>query len=156
MAAPIDPTEPTLEPTMGGTLPEDWALPALSDLNRPWFTSGTLAVQACVACHARQHPPEELCRRCGSLEFTHEVLAPAGTIHSYTVAHYPVNRALGGSVPYAVVLVTLDEDPSIRVVGNLRGVPLAEIRIGMAVEAVWDERVADDGDVVLLPNWEPA
>jgi uncharacterized OB-fold protein len=152
----VDEPITTADPERGGQPPQDWALPALDDVNREWFTSASLAVQACAACGVRQHPPEQICHRCGGLQFTHDVLAPTGTIHSYTVAHYPVNRALAASVPYAVVLVSLDDDPAIRVVGNLRHVPLADIRIGMAVVATWDERVAEDGTVLRLPNWEPA
>ena len=75
--------------------------------------------------------------------------APRGTIHSYTVVHYPANPALAASVPYTVVLVSLDDAPHIRVVGDVQG----EVAIGMPVEAWWDEREADDGTVIRLPRW---
>ena len=32
----------------------------------------------------------------------------------------------------------------------------AGVEIGMAVVPYWDERVADDGTVVLLPQWRRA
>jgi len=137
------------------TLPSDWALPALTPLNEAWFSSQTLAVQRCTACSVRQHPPEEICHRCGATAFTHDVLGTAGTVYSYTVAHYAVNRALADSVPYAVVLVSLDEDPTIRVVGNMPGVPVGDIRIGMAVQAFWEAHTAEDGTTVYLPQWAP-
>lgn len=134
-------------------LPDDWALPALDARNERWFTSQSIAVQRCTGCATRQHPPEEICHRCGATSFDHDVLAPTGTVFSFTVAHYAVNRALADSVPYAVVLVSLDEDPTVRVVGNLPGVPCEDIRIGMAVEAYWEERTAEDGTVIHLPQW---
>jgi uncharacterized OB-fold protein len=53
-------------------------------------------------------------------------------------------------VPYTVVLVSLDGAPHLRVVGNLDG----EVEIGTPVEAVWLDRVADDGTKILLPQWQ--
>lgn len=138
-----------------GVLPDDWTLPALTPANHEWFTSATLAVQTCADCGALQHPPEEVCHRCGAMRFTTSPLAPHGTVYSYTVAHYPVHRALADSVPYAVVLVALDEAPQVRVIGNVVGIPPSQVRIGMAVEATWEERVADDGALIRLLQWVP-
>ena len=137
-------------------LPDDFALPRLDAFNAPWFASGTLAVQQCAACAALQHPPEEICHACGSMTFGHRVLAPRGTIYSYTVVHHPTSNVLAAAVPYVVVLVGLDEEPAVRVVGNLVDAPPSDARIGLAVEAVWDERRTDDGTVILLPQWRPA
>lgn len=136
-------------------LPDDWALPALDDLNRAWFTSRSLAVQRCTGCGARQHPPEEICHACGAMAFDHDVLAPTGTVVSHTVAHYAVHRALAEHVPYAVVLVALDDAPEVRVIGNLPGTSLEDVRVGLPVEAFWEERTAEDGTTVHLPQWQP-
>jgi uncharacterized protein len=139
-----------------GALPDDWTLPRLDQFNATWFTSGRLTVQTCSDCGTRQHPPEELCHRCGSMTtLGHTELDPTGVVHSYTVAHYPVNRALANSVPYAVVLVALSEDPAIRIVGNVLDVDPADIHIGMPVTATWVERSDDDGTVQLI-QWLPA
>jgi uncharacterized OB-fold protein len=86
------------------------------------------------------------------MDFDHEVLSPAGTVHSYTVVHYAANPALAEAVPYTVVLVSLDDAPEIRVVGNIDG----DCRIGMAVVPYWQERTADDGTVIRLPQWREA
>lgn len=133
-----------------GVLPEDWTLPELTPFNRSWFTSGALAVQRCGECATLQHPPEEICQACGAMEFDTTTLAPRGTVVSYTVVHYAAHRALADAVPYTVVLVSLDDAPQLRVVGNLTG---DDVRIGMAVVAEWHERVTDDGSVILLPQW---
>jgi len=103
-----------------------------------------------------QHPPEEVCPRCGHTEFDHRVLAPIGTVYSYTIAHYPAHPDLADSVPYAVVLVSLDEAPEVRVVGNMPGIDPADLSIGLRVEPYWEERTAEDGSAVLLPQWRPA
>jgi uncharacterized OB-fold protein len=134
-------------------LPQDWALPALTPFNEAWFTSGALVVQRCTSCGTLQHPPEEICHVCGGMTFDGATLAPTGTVYSYTVVHYAANTALADSVPYTVVLVSLDEAPQIRVVGNIPG---TDVRIGMPVVAEWDEHAADDGTQILLPQWRPA
>ena len=136
---------------MAGVPPADWATPVVTDVNRQWFTSGTLAVQRCAGCTAVQHPPEELCHRCGATDFHYQVVRPRGTVYSFTVVHYAASPALAESVPYVVVLVSLDELPEVRVVGNIPFIDPAEVHIGMPVEAHWDER-----DEVLLPQWRPA
>lgn len=139
-----------------GAMPEGWTLPVLDDNNRTWFTSGALAVQRCQHCGTRQHPPEEICHHCGALDLGHEVLSPRGRVHSYTVAHYPVHPALADAVPYAVVLVSLDDAPELRVVGNVVDVDPAGISIGMRVVATWEERSIEDGTVIQLPLWRAA
>ena len=54
--------------------------------------------------------------------------------------------------PYTVVLVSLDEAPHLRVVGNIDG----DVEIGMPVVPYWEERTAEDGTSVLLPQWRKA
>jgi uncharacterized OB-fold protein len=139
-----------------GGLPADWALPGVTSFNRAWFTSGAVAIQECAQCGGLQHPPEEICHQCGGMAFATKVLAPTGTVHSYTIAHHSVNPRLDDAVPYAVVLVALDEAPQVRVVGNLLDVPVEEVAIGMPVTATWEEFSSDDGETVLLPQWQRA
>ncbi len=134
-------------------LPADWAVPAVDATNRAWFTSGALALQQCAACGRVQHPPEDVCAVCGGMAFGEVVAAPCGRVHSYTVVHHAVHTALEPYVPYAVVLVALDEIAAVRVVGNLVGTAVEDVHIGLPVVAMWEERPADDGTVVRLPQW---
>ncbi len=136
-----------------GAMPEGWTLPVVTPFNHDWFTSGEIAIQTCLACGTLQHPPEEICHVCGSMAFTSTVLPGAGTVYSFTVVHHSVSTALDASVPYVVVLVSLDAAPHLRVVGNLLDAPVDDVSIGMAVEAVWLERITEDGTKVLLPQW---
>lgn len=133
-----------------GVLPEDWALPALDPFNEAWFTSGAVVVQRCTSCATLQHPPEEVCHACGAMAFDTATMAPTGTVYSHTVVHYAANGALAESVPYTVVLVSLDDAPRIRIVGNLDG---TDVSIGMPVVATWEERTAEDGTTILLLQW---
>lgn len=135
-------------------LPDEWTVPTLTPLNEAWFTAGVLAIQCCRSCESLQHPPEDVCHACGSMDFQTRTLAPRGTIASFTVVHYPASPALADAVPYTVVLVSLDDAPHLRVVGNLDGD--LHPYIGMPVVAYWDERTAEDGTVIRLPQWRRA
>jgi uncharacterized OB-fold protein len=133
-------------------MPEDWALPALDDRNRDFFTSGKIALQECASCGTVQHPPEEVCHGCRGLDFAVRAVKGLGVVYSYVVVHHAANRALRDRVPYAVVLVALDEAPAVRIVGNLLNVGVDRIRIGMRVRAVWEE-IEADGETLKLPQW---
>jgi uncharacterized OB-fold protein len=134
-------------------LPDGLNLPEITPFNEAWFTSGSVAVQRCEACGCRQHPPGEVCHRCGGESFGHDVLSPVGRVYSHTVIHHAASPALAESVPYTVVIVALDEDPTIRVVGNLEG-PGPPATIGLPVEAYWEEHQVPEG-VIRLPQWRP-
>jgi hypothetical protein len=138
--------------TSHGPLPEDWTLPAITPLTEAWFTSGRLAVQTCASCGSRQHPPEEICHRCGSVEFGATDLSPTGVIHSFTVVHHAAHPALADCVPYIIVLVALDDDPTIRVIGNLIDAHSDDLAVGRSVMCVWTE-CADEMGNVLIPQW---
>ena len=130
-------------------------MPAITPFNEAWFTSGELAVQRCADCATLQHPPEEVCHVCGAMSFATQTLAPRGTVHSHTVVHYAASPDLADAVPYAVVLVSLDDAPQLRVVGNLDA-PIGAVQIGLSVVAYWEDHTAADGVVVRLPQWRPA
>ena len=140
---------------MSRLMPAGWAIPALSAFNRAFFTSGKLVLQECAACGNVQHPPEEVCYGCLAMDFQPREASGLGTIHSFIVIHYPVAQILAGSVPYTVVLVSLDDFPSVRVVGNVLNRLPDEVDIGQRVKAVFEEIASADGsEVILLPQWE--
>lgn len=130
------------------SLPSDWTVPEVTAFSRAWLSTGEIVVQRCVSCATLQHPPEEICHACGGMEFDGQVLVPTGTIYSFTIVHHAVAGALAEAVPYAIVLVSLDGAPQLRVVGNLVGATADLITIGRPVIAHWEQR----GDV-LLPQW---
>jgi uncharacterized OB-fold protein len=141
---------------MARYLPEDWLVPQLDAHNREFFTSGKLVVQSCASCGTVQHPPEDVCHRCQGFEFRAREVAPRGTVYSYTVVRHPTHPALSGSIPYAVVLVSLDELPEVRITGNLLDLAPEKLSIGLPVKAVWEEVRDDAGNVLRMPQWVPA
>lgn len=108
---------------------------------------GQLAIRTCAGCGHVLHLPKAWCDACGGWDTHWRVVAPTGTLYSWTTTE----RALrpGFDPPYTVVLVELDDAPGARLVGHLDGRP--DLHIGMAMRVRF-ERIDDD---VVLARWEP-
>src|SRR4051812_18539338 len=100
-------------------MPQSWTLPALTEHNEAFFTSGSLKVQRCTDCGRVQHPPGEVCSTCQSFSFEYVDAAPTGVVESYSIVHHAVNPLLREHLPYNVVVVVLDEHPHVHIVGNV-------------------------------------
>jgi uncharacterized OB-fold protein len=132
-----------------------WLLPILDEHNRAYFTAGELMVQGCRACGQAQHPPEDLCRSCGSHDVAPRPSAGRGRVESAVVVHRAVHPSLADRVPYAVVLVSLDDAPGVNLVGNVRGAKPHDVAIGARVRVVFEEATdPDGGERLLIPQWE--
>ena len=135
-------------------------LPDLDDEDAAPFWRGTargeLLVQACADCGRRRIPPRPMCPACRSLEQRWDKLSGRGTIWSFVVAHPPLLPAYQALAPYNVITVSLDDDPTLRLVGNLVARPdgpineadASTLRIGEPVRVVF-QQVED----VFLPRW---
>lgn len=136
-------------------LGDGWLLPVLDEHNRAYFTAGELMLQSCRACGAVQHPPEDLCRACGGHDVAPRASAGSGRVESVAVVHRAVHPALKDRVPYAVVVVSIDDAPGVNIVGNVHGANPHEVKIGARVRVVFED-VADreSGERLLIPQWE--
>ena len=135
-------------------------LPDVEDADAAEFWAGCargeLLVQTCKSCGLRRVPPRPMCPRCRSLEFSWEPVSGRGTIWSFIVPHPPLLPAYQALAHYNVIVVALEEDPTLRFVGNLVTGPDGEINeidpatinIGEPVRVVF-QRVED----VVLPRW---
>jgi len=140
---------------------EGLILPDVDDAEAAAFwagcAAGELRVQACGSCGRRRMPPRTMCPWCGSFDVRWDVMSGRGHVWSVVVPHPPLLPAYGDQAPYNVVIVTLDDDPSIRFVGNvvagaderLDSVDPDTIAIGDEVSVVFSH-VADD---VWMPFW---
>jgi uncharacterized OB-fold protein len=136
-------------------LGEDWLLPALDAKNHAWFTSGRLALQACVRCAALQFPPEDACRSCGSFELGTRAVSGRGTVESVAVVHHAVHPLLRPRVPYAVALVGLEDAPHVRLLGNVLNRTHGEVAIGDRVRVAFEELSdPESGETLRIPQWE--
>ena len=132
----------------GAPLPE----PQPDGLDAPFWEAARqyrLIVQRCRACGTFQFGPEWVCHHCRSDDVAWHECAGQGKVYAFERVWHPVHEALKGRVPYLIVLVELPDAGRVRMVGNLLGDPLQEVRIGDNVEVVWEEH-AD----ITLPQWQ--
>lgn len=134
---------------------DDWLLPVLDAHSRAYFSTGELMVQACRACGHAQHPPEDLCRACGSHDVGPRRSDGRGRIESVAIVHHAVHPLLKPRVPYAVVLVSIDDAPGVSLLGNVIGAHTSELRIGTRVSVTFEQAVdPDSGERLLIPQWQ--
>ena len=112
--------------------------------------AGELRFQRCTACATWRHPPRARCAACGSDKWEWAVASGRGHVYTWTITHRPIDPGFADELPYAVLVVEMEEGP--RVVGNLRGLAPAELTIGRAVEVVFDP-VAEN---IALTHFRPA
>ena len=72
------------------------------------------------------------CGRCGSEEWAWEASSGRGTLFSWTVTHQALAPGFADDVPYAVVVVELEE--GLRLVSGLRGVSPEELELGLPLQ----------------------
>jgi uncharacterized OB-fold protein len=119
--------------------------------------AGELRIQVCGSCGRLRFPPRPMCPHCQSTETGWRPMSGRGRIWSYVVPHPPLLPEFSELAPYNVILVQLDEDPTLRLVGNLvtgpggaiNEIDPATLEIGTPVEVVFPP--AEEG--VVLPRW---
>jgi uncharacterized OB-fold protein len=132
-------------------------LPLLDDHNRPYWTSGAdgvLKLQQCQDCRHFIHPPALLCPHDHGDRLEWHATSGSGRIVAWTENHQP--WGLGFEVPYIVVLVELDDDPSARLLTNLVDTDVDDVTVGLPVRVVFETAVAPDGEAVHLPQFTAA
>ena len=97
-----------------------------------------LRVQHCAYCGTWQFGAECICHRCHRFDPAWVDVAAHGVIYSWERVWYPVHPVLKEHGPYIVVLVALPHAGDLRLVGNLLGDPLQEVRIGDAVTGFFE------------------
>ncbi len=126
--------------------------PQPDDATEPYWAAtsrGELCIQRCAACGHWRFPPRPMCPRCHSMESAWPRVSGRGTLYSWVVCHPPLLPAFAEGAPYAVVLVELEEDPGLRLVGNLTGCPPEAIRVGLPLEVWFEPR----GTGLSVPQW---
>lgn len=88
--------------------------------------------------------------KCLSAEVAWVESAGRGTVYTYTVNHRPASPAMKERVPYVVVVVDLEE--GVRMLGNLLDSDRAKLRIGAAVSVVFEKVSAE----ITLPQFRLA
>ncbi len=102
-----------------------------------WCHQRELRFQRCRSCGAWRHPPEWALTK------------GKGKVYCWTTVYQALDPAFAEAVPYAAVVVELDEGP--RLATWVTGIPPDELRVGMSVE-LWFEDITDE---VTLPKFKP-
>jgi hypothetical protein len=135
-------------------------LPWIDEDARPFWEGtlrGELRIPRCTATGRLFFPPRPTSPFAPHVPPGWTTVSGRGTLWSFVVPHPPLLPEFAALAPYNVILVALDEDPTIRLVGNLvaraggaiNEVDPATIRIGAAVRVVF-ERASEE---VALPRW---
>jgi uncharacterized protein len=99
-----------------------------------------------------QHPPVPAVWQDKALPIDYVVASGKGTVFSFVVHHAP--KVPGRTLPFVIALVELEE--GVRMLGELRNVDHATVKIGMPVRATYiDFPAGDSGPEWTLYAWEP-
>jgi len=126
----------------------DQPIPFVDDPDTGGFfaaaAKGELAICFCTSCRIPVHLPRALCHRCYK-PTEWRVVSPNGTLATYTVVEQQVHPAF--PTPYTVVLVELDDVPTVRLLGRIDGAH--DLPIGTPMVATFEPI----GDGAAMPNW---
>jgi hypothetical protein len=135
-------------------------VPAVDEVSQPFWdgcAAGELRMQACGSCRRLRFPPRPMCPWCRSTAIEWPVMSGFGTVWSYAVPHPPLLPAYAEVAPYNVAVVSLDEEPTLRLVGNVVATPNGplnevdphSISIGDRVRVVFTDPV----EGISMPRW---
>ena len=128
-------------------------LPRIDDRSAPWWEATKrheLLVQKCETCGNVAFPPAPICPRCRKSSIGWVRASGRGSVWSWTVFHKSYFAGYAADIPYVVSIVELEEGP--RLWTHVVGVAAEDLKIGMAVEAFFD----DVTDEVTLVKFRPA
>jgi uncharacterized OB-fold protein/acyl dehydratase len=107
-----------------------------------------LPIQRCTECSKLRHPPRPMCDACGSQKWDSIHASGKGSVHTFTVIHYP--QFPGYEYPIVSIIVDLEEGQ--RMASTLVECKPEDCKIGMPVELV----IQEDEDGFKIPFFRPA
>lgn len=111
---------------------------------------GKLLLQHCTDCGHVQYYQQAICRACGHENLVHRAASGRGRIYSFSVVHRAPGPAFKADIPYAVILVELEEGP--RMISTYTGGSPDDVTFDMEVVLTFD-KVSDD---ITLPRFKKA
>jgi len=125
-------------------------LPKLTGLTKEfydWCRRRELRFQRCAGCEAWRQVPRDMCAECGSPEWRWEKSSGRGRVFTWTLVARAMHPAFQQDVPYAAVVIEMDE--GVRVVSQVIDCPVDELSIDAPVEVAFE----DVTDGVTLPKF---
>lgn len=127
-------------------------VPVPDEISAPFFNGareGKLMLQHCSGCDQWSFPVRERCPRCFATKLEWRQASGRGTLYTFTVMHQVMNPGFASAAPYNVAQVDLEE--GVRMVSNVVGIRNDALRVGMKLEAVFE----DGGEGISLPKFRP-
>ena len=125
-------------------------VPVPGDADRPFWDGlreGRLLLSRCAACGYYTQRSQAVCPNCGGESFAWSGVSGRGTIYTYTIARQTWVSGFEEDLPYVVVAVAIEEQPSLLITTNLVGdFDPDQLDIGLPVVATFSPR----GDIDLL------
>ena len=129
-------------------------LPNIEGPDKPFWRAlrrREVEVQRCGSCRTHRFPATRYCAHCRSEESEWIAIAASGTLETWCVFHRPYFEDL--PVPYTVIQVRLD--CGVRLFSN-PAIEASDLRIGMPVEAVFEDITPDVTLLKFTPRKVPA
>lgn len=102
------------------------------------LVEGKILGERCSECAKVYVPWRGCCPTCGTAESTTVELADSGTVTTFSIINIPFGTQ-AFQTPYAAAAILLD-GADLPLLHLLNNVPLAEVRMGLRVRAVWDDQ----------------
>jgi len=121
------------------------APPLVSEVSRPWWDAlarERIEMQRCDACAAWIFYPRPFCPSCGGRSLSWAEVAPSATLYSWTVARVPVSKAFAHLEEPVLAIAELGN--GVRLPTVIRDARPEDLRIGMALEPVFDSAAYED------------
>ncbi len=96
-------------------------------------------IQRCRSCGTFRHYPRPAGHICQSLDTDWVRVSGNGTVYSYTIALHSFHPYFRDKLPYAVVVVEMDDAPGVRMASNMVGCRPEDVHCGMRVGVVWED-----------------
>ena len=119
----------------------DFPLPDLTDERTAEYFAGAargeLVLPRCDSCNRFVWYPEEECPHCGAGSFTWTRVSGRGRVFTWTVVRRAFLPAFEEMVPFVTALVSLEEDPAVRIVSYIVDCEPDALAADLPVEAVF-------------------
>lgn len=109
-----------------------------------------LLLQQCQSCSKVQFYPRVLCGSCGHRELAWIRASGRGTVRSFSVVRRPVSTAYAAEEPFVLILVELDEGPTM--MSTLADCAPEQASVGMRVTVAFE----DWPEGMTMPRFRPA
>jgi len=132
---------------------EELPRPVPIDVTRPFWdglAADEIRLQRCRDCGSWVFYPRPRCTTCLSDALDWRTASGRATVYSFTIARQATHPAFAAEVPQLLAIVELDE--GVRMTSTLVDVAPEDLRVGLAVEPVFDHGT----DGVTLLRFRPA